>query len=105
MWKTVNMCKKNKRNIKEVNFNEINLKEYIIIDVRSKREYKEFHLDNAINIPLLEIKSKIELYVRQKDKKILIYCEYGGRSAKAAKILNDIGYINIFNLRGGLEKI
>ena len=63
MWKTVNMCKKNKRNIKEVNFNEINLKEYIIIDVRSKREYKEFHLDNAINIPLLEIKSKIELYV------------------------------------------
>ena len=99
------MCKKDKRNIKEVNYKEINLKEYILIDVRSRREYEEYHLDNSINIPLFDIKRKIELYVRQKDKKILIYCEYGGRSAKAVKILNDLGYINVFNLKGGLENI
>lgn len=101
----MNMCKKYKRDIKEVNYNEINIKEYILIDVRSRREFKEYHLDNAVNIPLLDIKRKIELYVRQKDKKILIYCEYGGRSAKAVKILNDLGYINVYNLKGGLENI
>ena len=105
MWKSINMCKKVKRNIKEVNYDEINVNEYMIIDVRSKREFSENHLKGAINIPLPEIKRKIELFVRQKDKKILVYCEYGGRSAKAVKILNNLGYINVFNLKGGLEKI
>ena len=105
VWKTIILCKKNKRNIKELNYNEINLNEYIVIDVRSNREFSENHLDNAISIPLPEIKRKIELYVRQKDKRILVYCEYGGRSAKAVKILNDLGYINVYNLKGGLENI
>ena len=105
MWKTINICRKSKRNIKEIDYNEINLNEYIIIDVRNKREFSENHLNGAINIPLPDIKRKIELFVRQKDKKILVYCEYGGRSSKAANILNDLGYINVFNLKGGLEKI
>ena len=105
MWKTINMCKKDKRNIKEVNFSEINLNEYIIIDVRTKREFSEKHLDYSINIPLLEVKKKIQIVVEDKDRKILVCCEYGGRSAKAVKILNDLGYINVYNLKGGLENI
>lgn len=105
MWKSITICKKVKRNIKDVEYSEINLNEYMIIDVRSRREFNENHIKGAINIPLLDIKRKIELFVRQKDKKILVYCEYGERSAKAVKILNDLGYINVFNLKGGLEKI
>ena len=105
MWKTINMCKKVKRSIKEVEINEINLKEYIIIDVRSRREFSEKHLEYSINIPLLEIKKKIQTVVEDKDRKILVCCEYGGRSAKAVKILNDLGYVNVYNLKGGLENI
>lgn len=105
MWKTINIYRKSKRNIKELNYNEINLNEYIIIDVRNKREFSENHLNGAINIPLPDIKRKIELFVRNKDEKILVYCEYGGRSSKAVKILNDLGYINVYNLKGGLENI
>ena len=105
MWKTINVCKKIKRNIKEVELNEINLNEYIIIDVRSRREFSEKHLDYSINIPLLEIKKKINTVVNNKERKILACCEYGGRSAKAVKILNDLGYVNVYNLKGGLENI
>lgn len=105
MWKTLNMCKKNKRNIKEVNYNEINLKEYIIIDVRSKREFSEKHLNGAINIPLPEIKKNIEKYIKDRNKKLLICCQVGTRSAKAVEILESIGYINVYNLKGGLENI
>ena len=83
MWKSINICKKSKRNIKEVNYNEINLKEYIIIDVRSRREFRENHLKGAINIPLPEVKRNIERYVKDKSKKILVYCEYGERSIRA----------------------
>ena len=99
------MCKKSKRNMKEVNYNEINLNEYILIDVRSRREFRENHLDGAINIPLPEVKKDIENYIKDKSKKILIYCEYGGRSARAVEILYRLGYINAYNLKGGLEKI
>ena len=100
MWKTINMCKINKRNIKEVNYNEC-----ILIDVRSRREFSENHLDGAINIPLPEVKKTIERYVIDKSKKILVYCEYGGRSARAVEILDELGYTNVYNLKGGLEKI
>ena len=105
MWKTINMCKKSKRNIKEVEYNEINLNEYMLLDVRSRREFSENHLNGAINIPLPEVKRNIEKYVKDKSNKILVYCEYGGRSARAVRILEELGYINVYNLKGGLEKI
>ena len=105
MWKTFEMCKKNKRNIKEVEYNEIGPSEYILIDVRSRREFCEKHLDGAINIPLPEVKKNIGRYVIDKSKKILVYCEYGGRSARAVEMLDKLGYINVYNLKGGLEKI
>ena len=105
MWKTINMCKKNNRNIKEVTLNEINLNEYIIIDVRSRREFKENNLNGSINIPLPEVKRKAESYVQDKQKKILVCCEYGGRSARAVEILEQLGYKEVYNLKGGLENI
>ena len=99
------MSKENKRNIKEVDYYAIDLNEYMIIDVRSRREFIEKHLDGAINIPLPEVKKNIEKYVNNKKRKILMCCEYGGRSAKATQILEQLGYVNVFNLKGGLEKI
>ena len=105
MLKIINMWKDNKRNIKEVNYREVDLSEYIIIDVRSKREFREKHLEDSINIPLQDIKRKIELCVRDKNKKILVCCEYGTRSARAVKILEELGYLRVYNLKGGLENI
>ena len=99
------MCKKNKRNIKEVILKEINLNEYIIIDVRSRREFKEDHLNASINIPLPEVKRKVQTYVPDKQMKILVCCEYGGRSTRAAEILEKLGYKEVYNLKGGLENI
>ena len=101
MWKT----NRKYRRIKEVDFKEINLKEYIIIDVRSRREFGEYHLENSINIPLSEIKKKVEEVISNKQKKLLICCEYGARSRKAAEILESLGYIQVYNLKGGLENI
>lgn len=105
VWKNMQINKKYKRNIKEINYADINLNEYIIIDVRSKREFKETHLNGAINIPLSDIKRNIEKYVENKQKKILVCCEYGIRSKQAAEILENLGYTQVYNLKGGLENI
>lgn len=105
LWKNIGRDKKYKRDIKEVEISDINLKEYVLIDVRSRREFKEGHLNGAVNIPLPDITKNIEKQIINKQSKILIYCQYGIRSKKAACILNDIGYTEVYNLKGGLENI
>lgn len=73
-----------------------------IIDVRSKQEYDEGHIDGAILIPEYEIKNEIEDIVKNKNEKILVYCSSGTRSKKAKEELEDLGYKNVYNLKDGV---
>ena len=63
--------------------------EYVILDVRTKEEYDEGHLVEAINIPYDQINETIEI---DKDKVVLVYCRSGNRSGIAYDILEDLGY-------------
>lgn len=105
MWKNIKNNKKLKREVKEVNLDEINLNEYILIDVRSRREFRENHLNGAINIPLPDIKKNIEKNIKNKTRKVLVYCQSGIRSARAVEIMEDLGYTEVYNLKGGIENI
>lgn len=77
----------------------------ILLDVRSRKEFCEGHLLGAINIPLCELKNKINFLVPNKGQTIIVYCQMGGRSEKAGRMLKRMGYINIFELDGGLDGI
>lgn len=105
MWKNIKNNKKLKREVKEVNLDEINLNEYILIDVRSRREFRENHLNGAINIPLPNVKRNIEKNIKNKTRKVLVYCQSGIRSARAVEIMEDLGYTEVYNLKGGIENI
>ena len=72
------------------------------IDVRSKQEYEEGHLNGAILIPEYEIKEKIKNIVENKDEKILVYCSSGLRSKQAQEELINLGYKNVYNLKDGI---
>ena len=61
---------------------------YIIVDVRTKEEYDEGHLKDALNIPYDEIEENIF----DKTKTILVYCKSGARSKKAYDSLTRMGY-------------
>lgn len=91
----------------EKEIDEENLEEFIktgvtIIDVRSKQEYDEGHIDGAILIPEYEIKEKIEEIVKNKEEKILVYCSSGTRSKIAQEELIKKGYKNVYNLKDGV---
>ena len=101
LWKN----RKDKREIKEVELQEIDLKEYLMIDVRSPREFRENHIVGAINVPLPEIKRKIEKQITDKNKKILVCCQSGMRSRKAVEMMEEMNYTQVYNLKGGLENI
>lgn len=97
------------RNIdNEINFGKLkeiqsNNKKTFLIDVRSSQEYDEGHLPGAISIPNYELKEKIEKIVPNKHSVIIVYCQTGGRSEKGAKLLEKMGYVNVYNLVGGID--
>jgi len=77
-------------------------KNIIILDVRTPQEYQEGHISNAINIPVQILGQQLDKLKNFKDKKILVYCRSGHRSAIASQILDRAGFKNVYNLKGGL---
>ena len=105
LWKKHNYNKDKKRELKEITFEEINEGDYIIIDVRNTKEFSEGHINGALNIELSKIRKQIKKLNLDKEKKILVYCQSGVRSKKAVIILEELGYNNVYNLKGGIENI
>lgn len=77
----------------------------ILVDVRSNQEYREGHLQGAINIPDFEIANKIQKEIPKKNQLIVVYCQYGGRSKDASMMMKKMGYTNVYNLYGGLDML
>ena len=80
-------------------------KEILLIDVRSPQEYKEFHLEGAINLPLYDIEEKARKQIKRKDTPMMIYCQSGSRSKRAIQILKQEGYENLYEIKGGLDNL
>ncbi len=71
-----------------------------VIDVREPAEYAEVNIA-ALLIPLGKVSERAKEIAR--DKKVVVHCKMGGRSAKAIRELEDkAGYDNLYNLKGGI---
>ena len=78
--------------IKEIIRNDENV---ILIDVRSRQEFLEGHLNGSINIPLYELEQCCERKLIDKNSIIITYCQCGARSKKAIVILKKDGLDSI----------
>ncbi|MDO5718351.1 MAG: rhodanese-like domain-containing protein [Tissierellia bacterium] len=74
--------------------------EQIVIDVRTPGEYFSGHLKHAINIPLQDIERDVSVISDLKDDKLVLYCNTGNRSSKAADILKAEGFKDIIEAPG-----
>jgi rhodanese-related sulfurtransferase len=72
-----------------------------IIDVSTPQEYKDLHLEGAINVNLLSRFFKTRLDVMDKSRTYVVYCKVGGRSKIAQKLMHQLGFQAIFNITGG----
>ena len=73
---------------------------HILLDVRTLSEYKDTRIDGAKLIPANELSSRAPMELPDKHIPIYVYCRSGARAAKAAKLLVNRGYTNVFNLGG-----
>ncbi|NOY48095.1 MAG: rhodanese-like domain-containing protein [Chlorobi bacterium] len=72
-----------------------------LIDVRTPKEYEGGHIENATLIDYFSSNFKETLLTLDKEKPLYLYCKSGGRSRKAAKILAEMGFKEIYDLKGG----
>lgn len=75
-----------------------------LLDVRTDKEFLVSHLKNAQNICVTDTDFKERVASLDKAKPIYVYCNKGGRSAKASAILKDMGFTKIFDLQGGITE-
>jgi len=73
----------------------------VIIDVSTPQEYKDLHLEGAINVNLLSRFFTTRLDVMGKDRTYLVYCKVGGRSKIAQKLMQQLGFQTVYNITGG----
>ncbi len=78
----------------------IDRSEVFILDVRTREEYNESHINGSTLIPVQELDIRFKELPR--DKKILVYCRTGGRSVIASEILVKNGFTQIYNMQGGI---
>ncbi|KRE39715.1 rhodanese-like domain-containing protein [Paenibacillus sp. Soil522] len=71
-----------------------------LIDVRESHEFKLGHIPGAKNLPLSQLKTRINEV--PKDKTVFVYCQSGMRSKRAAVLLRKSGIPDIVNLQGGI---
>lgn len=82
----------------------------IIIDVRTPEELEEVPpiVEDCFNIPFDDEFMQViqeEGDDITKESKILLYCTHGVRSLKATVMLREAGYVNAYNLDGGIAAI
>lgn len=72
-------------------------KDFMLIDTRTKEEYQEAHVINAINIPEKQFEKIAPEMIKQKDKMLIFYCSgvKCGKSKRTAKIAQSMGYTNL----------
>ena len=80
----------------------INREDALVVDVREPGEYGAGHIIGARNVPLSRLDAGGAEVAKKKDRPVIVYCDTGNRSAKAAATLRGQGFAKVVNLAGGL---
>src|SRR5271155_194318 len=76
----------------------------LFLDVREADEYAQGAVPGAMHIPRGFLELQVEGRVPDKDRKVVLYCAGGTRSALAAQALGQLGYSDVASLTGGFNK-
>ncbi|MGY8946001.1 MAG: rhodanese-like domain-containing protein [Flavobacteriales bacterium] len=80
----------------------IQLKNILLVDVRTSKEYNDGHIEGAVNVDFYQ-ENIFNSFFKNIDntKPVYIYCRSGNRSRKTSNKLINIGFIKIYDLKDG----
>lgn len=77
---------------------------YIIVDVRTPKEYRNGHMKNAVNVSYFGTIFTDSIKTLDRKKTIYMYCQTQHRSPLASKKMRKLGFVKIVDLTGGFMK-
>jgi rhodanese-related sulfurtransferase len=77
----------------------------VLVDVREDSEWSAGHAAGAVHLGKGIIERDIEGLIPDKDKRLVLYCGGGFRSALASEAIQKMGYKNAISLDGGWRAI
>jgi len=81
----------------------INRRNAVVIDLRPSADFAKGHLPSARQIEFAELQAKVGQLVKNKSNPVLLVCQTGQQSNKAARIVQDAGFAEVHVLEGGLN--
>ena len=96
---------KDSGNLPITELDDSNLVNAVLLDVRTPEEYSLGHLEGSMNINWYDNDFKDKVAVLERSKTVYVYCKAGGRSAKAATMLREMGFKDVVNLEGGYDAV
>lgn len=83
-----------------------NSDQLVVLDVRTQSEFQTEHINGAINRDVNAgiFRDQMKSKAMDKSKVYLVYCQSGTRSTTASKIMEELGYTQIYNMKGGIGK-
>jgi len=100
------LCIEAKKEIQEIEVTELKRmqqagEDFALVDVREREEQARGMIPGAAPIPRGILELQIDQVTTDKEKKIVLYCGGGNRSALAAWMLKKMGFKNAISLIGG----
>jgi hydroxyacylglutathione hydrolase len=76
-----------------------------IVDVRTKEEWGEGHLQNTISIPIGNLVAELPQKIPNKNSRILFVCKKGIRASGVVTIAHKLGYKNVQSMIGNYKEL
>jgi hydroxyacylglutathione hydrolase len=76
-----------------------------IVDVRTKEEWGEGHLQNTISIPIGNLVTELPEKIPNKNSRILFVCKKGIRASGVVTIAHKLGYKNVQSMIGNYKEL
>jgi rhodanese-related sulfurtransferase len=74
---------------------------FSLVDVRTSGEAADGTIENAVNIDYNNLNFAADLAKLDKSKPLMLFCRSGNRSGKASSIAKELGFTEIYDLKGG----
>lgn len=69
----------------------------LVVDVRTKNEFKSAHADGSINLPLDQLSKNMKKLGSNKERVIITCCASGTRSRMAKSMIQSAGFNEVYN--------
>jgi len=81
----------------------INRNQGVVLDVREDAEFAAGHINDARHIPLAKLEDRLAELQKFREKPVIVHCQSGVRSSKAAATLRKHEFTQVYELDGGVN--